>query len=47
MERAALTRLGAPQGERFFIEIRKLMGSRTDTVVSGPTTAHDWPQRLR
>jgi hypothetical protein len=44
--KAALTRLGAPQGAQFFIEIRKLMAEHTDTVVSGPTTAADWLKRL-
>jgi hypothetical protein len=44
--KAALTRLGAPQGAQFFIEIRKLMAEHTDTVASGPTTAADWLKRL-
>jgi hypothetical protein len=44
--KAALTRLGAPQGAQFFIEIRKLMAEHTDTVVSGPTTAAQWLKRL-
>lgn len=44
--KAALTRLGAPQGQQFFIEIRKFMAEHTDTVVSGPTTAADWLRRL-
>lgn len=44
--RAALTRLKAPQGAQFFVEIRKFMAEHTDTVVSGPTTAADWLKRL-
>jgi hypothetical protein len=44
--RAALTRLGAPQGAQFFVEIRKFMAEHTDTVVSGPTTAAAWLKRL-
>jgi len=44
--RAELTRLGAPQGAKFFVEIRKFMAEHTDTVVSGPTTATDWLKRL-
>lgn len=43
---AALKRLGAPQGAKFFVEIRKFMAEHTDTVVSGPTTAGDWLKRL-
>ncbi len=44
--RAALTKLGAPQGAKFFIEIRKLMAEHTDTTVKGPTTAGDWLKQL-
>lgn len=44
--KAVLTRLGAPQGQQFFIEIRKFMATHTDTVASGPTTAADWLRRL-
>jgi hypothetical protein len=44
--KAALVRLGAPQGQQFFIEIRKFMAAHTDTVASGPTTAADWLRRL-
>ena len=44
--RAALTKLGAPQGAKFFIEIRKLMAEHTDTTVKGPTTAADWLKQL-
>lgn len=44
--RAALSRLGAPQGAQFFVEIRKFMTEHTDTVVSGPTTAADWLKKL-
>jgi hypothetical protein len=44
--RAALTKLGAPQGVKFFIEIRKLMAEHTDTTVKGPTTAGDWLKQL-
>ena len=44
--RAALTKLGAPQGVKFFLEIRKLMAEHTDTTVKGPTTAGDWLKQL-
>lgn len=44
--RAALTKLGAPQGAKFFLEIRKLMAEHTDTTVKGPTTAGDWLKQL-
>lgn len=44
--RAALQRMGAPTGAKFFIEVRKLMAGHTDTVVSGPTTAADWLKKL-
>lgn len=43
---AALKRMGAPTGARFFIEIRKLMAEHTDTVTSGPTTAAEWLKKL-
>ncbi len=44
--RAALTRLGAPQGAKFFVEIRKFMAEHTDTKTQGPTTAGDWLKLL-
>lgn len=44
--RAALTKLGAPQGQKFFLEIRKFMAEHTDTTVKGPTTAGDWLKQL-
>ncbi|MFO1467425.1 MAG: hypothetical protein U1F35_13475 [Steroidobacteraceae bacterium] len=44
--RAALNRLGAPQGAQFFLEIRKFMASHTDTMTRGPTTAGDWLKAL-
>ena len=44
---AALKRLGAPQGAKFFLEIRRFMAEHTDTFVSGPTTAADWLSKLQ
>ena len=44
---AELKRLGAPQGAKFFLEIRKFIASHTDTVASGPTTAADWLAQLK
>ena len=44
--RAALTRLGAPQGAKFFLEIRKFMAEHTDTMTKGPTTAGAWLKQL-
>jgi hypothetical protein len=44
---AELKRLGAPQGAKFFLEIRKFIASHTDTVASGPTTAGDWLAQLK
>ncbi|MEZ5498111.1 MAG: hypothetical protein R3E77_01640 [Steroidobacteraceae bacterium] len=44
--RAALTRLGAPQGQAFFLEIRKFIAEHTDTVATGPTTAGKWLKSL-
>lgn len=43
---AALKRLGAPQGAKFFLEIRKYMAEHSDTFVAGPTTAADWLKKL-
>jgi hypothetical protein len=43
---AALTRMGAPQGAKFFFEIRKFIAAHTDTMALGPTTAADWLARL-
>jgi hypothetical protein len=43
---AELKRLGAPQGAKFFLEVRKFIASHTDTVASGPTTAADWLSQL-
>ena len=43
---AELKRLGAPQGEKFFLAIRKFIASHTDTIASGPTTAGDWLAQL-
>jgi hypothetical protein len=44
---AELKRLGAPQGAKFFLEIRKFIASHTDTMASGPTTAADWLAQLK
>jgi hypothetical protein len=44
---AELKRLGAPQGAKFFLEIRKFIASHTDTIASGPTTAADWLAQLK
>jgi len=44
---AALKCLGAPQGAKFFLEIRRYMTEHTDTFVSGPTTAADWLNKLK
>lgn len=44
---AELKRLGAPQGAKFFLEVRKFIASHTDTVASGPTTAADWLSQLK
>jgi hypothetical protein len=43
---AALKRMGAPSGAKFFYEIRKYMAEHTDTFVAGPTTAAEWLHRL-
>lgn len=43
---AALKRLGAPQGAKFFLEIRSYMAEHSDTFVEGPTTAADWLNKL-
>lgn len=43
---AAAKRLGLPEGGKYFVEIRRLLASHTDTVVEGPTTAADWLKKL-
>ena len=43
---AALKRLGAPQGAKFFLEIRSYMAEHSDTFAEGPTTAADWLNKL-
>lgn len=44
---AAIKRLGAPQGAKFFLEIRNYMAEHSDTFVEGPTTAADWLNKLK
>lgn len=44
---AALKRLGAPQGAKFFLQIRSYMAEHSDTFVEGPTTAADWLNKLK
>ncbi len=43
---AALKKLGAPTGARFWIAIRQTIVEHTDTVATGPTTAADWLKKL-
>ena len=43
---AALKKLGAPTGAKFWIAIRQTISEHTDTVATGPTTAGDWLKKL-
>ncbi len=43
---AALKKLGAPTGAKFFIAIRETIAEHTDTIANGPTTAAEWLKKL-
>lgn len=43
---AALKKLGAPTGAKFWVGIRQTIAEHTDTVATGPTTARDWLKKL-
>jgi len=43
---AALKKLGAPTGAKFWVAIRQTIAEHTDTVATGPTTAGDWLKKL-
>ncbi|HEX7915649.1 hypothetical protein [Rudaea sp.] len=43
---AALKKLGAPTGAKFWVAIRQTVAEHTDTVATGPTTAGDWLKKL-
>ncbi len=43
---AALKKLGAPTGAKFFIAIRQTIAEHTDTIVNGPTSAAEWLKKL-
>lgn len=43
---AALKKLGAPTGAKFWVAIRQTIADHTDTVATGPTTAGDWLKKL-
>lgn len=43
---AALKKLGAPTGARFWVAIRQTITEHTDTVATGPTTAAEWLKKL-
>lgn len=43
---AALKKLGAPTGAKFWVAIRQTIAEHTDTVATGPTTARDWLKKL-
>jgi len=43
---AALKKLGAPTGAKFWVAIRQTVAEHTDTVATGPTTAGNWLKKL-
>ncbi|MBS0567067.1 MAG: hypothetical protein JSS59_06585 [Proteobacteria bacterium] len=43
---AALKKLGAPTGAKFWVAIRQAISEHSDTVATGPTTAGDWLKKL-
>lgn len=43
---AALKKLGAPTGAKFWVAIRQTIAEHTDTVATGPTSAGDWLKKL-
>jgi len=43
---AALKKLGAPTGAKFWVAIRQTIAEHSDTIATGPTTAGDWLKKL-